>query len=104
MQCDPSQNIALTDEHVEMLDRSGAQFRAANPTKREKMIIEAANHVEETWSESVEFNRAAIISVRDLSAKLGYSHLSIAYSQTLTWQGQAAIEEINIPNPKMDIP
>ena len=87
-----------------MLDRSGAQFRAANPTKWEKMIIEAANHVEETWSESVEFNRAAVISVHDLSAKLGYSHLSIAYSRTLTWQGQVVIEEINIPNLKMDIP
>ena len=54
-------------------------FRAANPTNREKMVIEAANHVETTWSESVKFNRATVISVRDLSAKLGYSYLSIAY-------------------------
>jgi hypothetical protein len=74
------------DEHIEMLDRSGAQFQAANPTNWEKMIIEAANHIESTWSESVEFNRAAMISIRDLSAKLGYSHLSIAYLQTPIWQ------------------
>ena len=79
MQRDPSQKIALTDEHINMLERSGAMFRAANPTNREKMVIEAANHVETTWSESVKFNRATVISVRDLSAKLGYSYLSIAY-------------------------
>ena len=61
-------------------------FRAANPTNREKMVREAANHVEETWSEGVEFNRAAVISVRDLSAKLCYSHLSVGYSRTPIWQ------------------
>ena len=61
-------------------------FRAANPTNREKMVIEAANHVETTWSESVGFNRATVISVCDLSARLGYSHLSIAYSRAPIWQ------------------
>ena len=69
-----------------MLDRSGAMFRAANPTNREKMVREAANHVEETWSEGVKFNRAAMISICDLSAKLGYSHLSIAYLRAPIWQ------------------
>ena len=61
-------------------------FRAANPTNQEKMVIEAANHVETMWSESVKFNRAAVISIHDLSAKLGYFHLSIAYSRTPIWQ------------------
>jgi hypothetical protein len=87
VQRDPSQEIALTDEHIDMLERSGAKFRAANPTNREKMVIEAANHVETTWGGSVEFNRAAVISVRDLSATLDYSHPSIAYSRTPIWQG-----------------
>ena len=69
-----------------MLDWSGAMFQAANPTNQEKMVREAANHVKETWSEGVEFNRAAVISVRDLFPKLGYSHPSAAYSRTPIWQ------------------
>ena len=78
-QCDSSQQIALTDEHISMLERRVAKFRGADPKVREKIVIAAADHIEKTWRGDVEFHRDTVISVCDLFAKLGFSHLFLAY-------------------------
>lgn len=56
-----------------------AKFRAADPDSREKIIKEAADQIEGTWMADIEFDRDMVINVCDLSAKLCYSHIFLAY-------------------------
>jgi hypothetical protein len=81
-----SQEITLTDEHISMLEQWTPKFRAADLSHREKMINKAANYIESTWAESMEFDRDAVTGVRDLSAKLGYPKIFLAHSPVSVWQ------------------
>jgi len=80
-QRDSSQQIALTDEHISMLERRAAKFRGADPKDREKIVTTAADHIEKNWRGDVEFHRDTVISVCDLSAQLGiFSHISSLFA------------------------
>ncbi len=80
-QRDSSQQIALTDEHISMLERRAAKFRGADPKDREKIVTAAADHIEKNWRGDVEFHRDTVISVCDLSAQLGiFSHISSLFA------------------------
>ena len=83
---DSSQEIALTDDHVSMLERRTAKFRGATPQDREKMVSAAADRIKEIWREHVEFDRETVIGVCAPSAKLGFSHVFLAYSRISVWQ------------------
>jgi len=72
----------LTDKHVRTLESQAAKFQAANPNNQEKMITDAADCIERTWQEGVEFDRDTVTNVCALSDKLGYSHIFLAYSPT----------------------
>ena len=62
-----SQEIALTDEQIRMLDRYITKFRAADPNLRERIVEEAADSIENTWAEDPEFDRDAVTNVRESS-------------------------------------
>jgi hypothetical protein len=66
-----SSDITLADEDIKMLERWGVKFRAANANRREKMIEDAADRIERTWTEDAEFDRGKVITVRRLSTRLG---------------------------------
>ena len=53
---------------MSMLRRRIPKFRTANPTRREKMVRDAADHIKSTWTEDVEFDRDTVINVCKLSA------------------------------------
>ena len=53
----------LTDEHVNILEKWGARFRAADLVYREEIVEEAANQIKNAWQEDVEFDRGMVISV-----------------------------------------
>lgn len=63
-----------------MLGRRVPKFRTADANLREKMVGEAADRIESTWAEDVEFDRDAVICVCDLLATLSYSQILLAYS------------------------
>jgi hypothetical protein len=62
-----------------MLEKCVIKFRAANPTRREKMVQDAAETIQRTRMVDVEFNRVALINVCELSARLGYSHIFLVH-------------------------
>lgn len=62
-----------------MLTRQVPGFRAADPNRREKMIREAADRFKSTWTEDIAFDRDAVIGVGELSVKLAYSQIFLAY-------------------------
>ena len=49
------------------------KFWAADPDAWERMVKKAADCIKSTWTEEMEFDKDVVISVRDLSTKLGYS-------------------------------
>jgi len=57
------------DECISMLERYIPKFRAADPNSWENIVEEAADHIKSTWTEDTEFDRGAIISVCEFSAK-----------------------------------
>jgi hypothetical protein len=65
-----------------MLEQLIAKFQAANTNSHEKLVTKAADSIKRTWTEDTQFDRDAMISVYDLLAKLGYSHVFLAYLQT----------------------
>jgi hypothetical protein len=67
--------MELAEQHVSMLESRVTKFRAVGTIRREKIVEEAADHIERTWTEDIEFNRGTMINVRRLSAKLGHSHI-----------------------------
>ena len=69
-----------------MLEGLIPKFRAANPDARERMVKKAADCIKSTWTEEMEFNKDVMISICDLSTKLGYSQSSLAYSRTSVQQ------------------
>jgi hypothetical protein len=75
----------LTDEYINVLERRASKFISSNTNKREKIVEEAANTIKSIWTEDIEFDRDAVINVCDLSAKLGHSHIFLAYSPTSAW-------------------
>jgi hypothetical protein len=75
-----SQQFVLTDEHTSMLDRKGPKFRSANPDNREKIVEEAADAIERTWAEDMEFDRDTVINVCEFFSNLGHSQAFLAYS------------------------
>jgi hypothetical protein len=92
---DSSQEIALTDEHISILERRTAKFRGASPKDREKMVSAAADRIKETWREDVEFDRDAVISVCALSANWAFLiYIFLAYSQISVWQNKTAVKVI----------
>jgi len=54
-------------------ERYTPRLRTANTNDREIIVSEAADDIERTWGEDTDFNRDTVLSVRDLSAKLGHS-------------------------------
>ena len=85
-QCDSSEEIALTDEHMTMLKPWFIKFRGANPDNQDKIIKEAANCIQRTWTEDTEFDQDSMINVCDLSANLNYAQIFLAYYQTFLWE------------------
>jgi hypothetical protein len=69
----------LTAEHMSLLERHFPKFRSANLKQQQKIIEEAADHIEKTWTNDVAFDRDGMIGVRDLSVKLDHSQLFLAY-------------------------
>jgi len=51
VQCDSSEEIVLTDEHMSMLKPWLAKFRAANPGNRVKIINDAAAYIQMKWTQ-----------------------------------------------------
>jgi hypothetical protein len=87
-----------------MLEKWAPKFRAANTNRRDAIVEEAADGIKRMWTEDTEFDRDRVISVCKLSAKLCYSHISIAHLRTLVPQSETEIEKIRIRNAKMDVP
>ena len=52
------------DEHITMLEGCAAKFRGANAGDQEKIIQDAANHIERTWKDG-RFDRETIVNVCD---------------------------------------
>ncbi len=69
-----------------MLERWTPKFRAADLNHREKMVNKAADYIESTWMESIEFNRDVVTSVHDLSAKLGYPKIFLVHLPASVWK------------------
>ena len=65
--------LVLTDGHISMLAKHSAKYVNANTNGREKVVRQAANAIKRSWQEDTQFDRAAVTSVCDLSAKLGHS-------------------------------
>lgn len=86
-QCASSREIALTDEHMSLLGNLVSKFRAARTNGREKLVEEAAGLIKSTWTEDAGFDRDEVIKVCDLSAKLGYSHVFLAYPRVPVRKG-----------------
>ena len=63
-----------------MLDKCVPKFRGADPDSREKIITDAADRIERAWLEDTVFERGAVINVCDISARLSYSQILLAYS------------------------
>jgi hypothetical protein len=87
-----------------MLEKCVPKFRAADTKRRDAIIKDAADHIEHIWTEETEFDRDRVISVCELSAKLGYSHIFIARLRIFLPQSETEIDEIRIRNAKMDVP
>lgn len=89
MRCLSSQKIALAYEHIRILDRRLGKFKAADIETREEIIEDAADRIKSTWTYGAEFNRDAVISVRELpsTGTLDHSQIFLAYSPTLAQQG-----------------
>ena len=66
MQCVSSEEIVLADGYISMLERYIPKFRAANTSRRENIIEEAADQIKGTWTEDIEFDRDTIINVCEL--------------------------------------
>ena len=71
---------------MSILERYAPKFQAANGKHQEKMVRKVANKIERAWTEDVEFDRDTVISVSNLSAKLDYSQIFLAYLQAPVWQ------------------
>lgn len=93
----------LTDGHISMLERLMPKFRAADANVRVKLVQETADNIGNAWAEDVEFDRDIVISVCQISDKLGYSQPFLAYSPVSLWQIKTRIKEIGIRNPNMDV-
>jgi hypothetical protein len=85
VQCISSQEIVLTDQHMSILRCLIPKFRNAGTNGCEKIIKSAADHIKGIWMEEKRFDRAAVISVCDLSGELGSSHVFLAYLRTPFW-------------------
>jgi hypothetical protein len=70
-----SQEIALTDRHIKILEKYIAKFRAADTNLREKLIEEATDSIERAWGEDVEFDRDVVINVCEFSVTVKYAIL-----------------------------
>jgi len=71
----PRQEIQFTDEHINMLESRLNTFRQGDPDCRDEEVEKAADDIERTWTEDVEFDRDTVISVRKLIVKLGHSQI-----------------------------
>ena len=76
-----SEEATLTDEHIKMLERWTPKFQAADPSKQEKIINEAADRIKSTWGEGTGFDIDLVARVRGLSVSLGYSQMCLACSR-----------------------
>jgi hypothetical protein len=81
MKCASSQETALTEENIRILDRWVPKFRGANLNRREKIVEEIADRIESRRAEGIELGRDTLIDVCDFSAKLDNSHTFLAYSR-----------------------
>lgn len=79
-----------------MLEKRVPKFRTANTNRREKMVRNAADHIERTWAEDIEFDRDAVTSVCELSAKLCSPHAFLAYLRVSVRQNETGIEEVRV--------
>jgi hypothetical protein len=86
-----------------MLEDIVADFRAADTNSREEMIQDAADNIKCTWTEGVEFDMDAVITVRELSVifKSGYSQILLAYSPIPVRQGQTGADQKCLRNAQM---
>jgi hypothetical protein len=60
---------------VSILEKLGARFRAANADRREEMVEEAADQIENAWREDAEFDRGMVISVCAVYSQLHWTDL-----------------------------
>ena len=65
----------LTGEHVNILKKWGARFRAADPVRREEIVEEAADQIKNAWQEDVEFDRGMVIRVCAVYSQLDWIDL-----------------------------
>jgi hypothetical protein len=70
VECTSSEEVWLNDDHMKMLANCGTRFQAAGTKGREKIVQEAADTIEDTWTEDMEFDRDTAIGVCELSAQL----------------------------------
>lgn len=70
-----SQEIVLTDQHINLLERYIPKFRAADTNFRERIVEEAADTIERAWREDVEFDRDVIINVCEFLITVKYAIL-----------------------------
>jgi hypothetical protein len=70
---------------MSMLEQLMAKFQAADTKGHEKVVTNAADTIERTWTGDTGFNRGAMICVCDLSAKIGpFSRISSLFVNTCT--------------------
>jgi hypothetical protein len=101
----PSEELMLTDYHMSMLEENIAKFRAADTNLREKIIQDTADGIKRTWTEGLQFDMDAVITVREPSVifKLVYSQILLAYSPIPVQQGQTGADQKCLRTPKMDV-
>lgn len=81
-----SGETALTDWQISLLEDFVKQFRAAKPDCHEKIIKNAVVCIKSAWAEDVEFDGETVESVRELSVKICYSQMILAYSHIPVWE------------------
>ena len=97
-----SQEVALTDEQVFMLQRRLAEFRAADPDGRSNIIRGCVDDIKRSWGEGVQFDRDLVETVRALSTMLCPSDIFVARSPA-PLQQEAGSKETAFYQ-KMDVP
>jgi len=68
-----TENSTINTQRQMAKERYTPRLRTANTNDGEIIVSEAANDIERTWGKDTDFNRDTVLSVRDLSAKLGHS-------------------------------
>ena len=76
-QCLSSGVLEPTDQLLTIMNKLKPKFNKAGPIEREILVDGTVNNIERAWAGDAEFDRDRAKFVCELTAKLGYSQMSL---------------------------